>query len=60
MLLQPNIDYDGDLLGGTLPRRAPVAVTVGRGYLSSGGTLEFLQAATRAQPTSTTLPRMRP
>ena len=45
VLLQPNIDYDGDLLGATLPRRAPVAVTVGRGYLSSGGTLEFLQAA---------------
>ena len=45
VLLQPNVDYDGDLLGATLPRRAPVAVTAGRGYLSSGGTLEFLQAA---------------
>ncbi len=45
VLLQPNIDYDGDLVGATLPRRAPVAVTAGRGYLSSGGTLEFLQAA---------------
>ena len=45
VLLQPNIDYDGELLGATLPRRAPVAVTAGRGYLSSGGTLEFLQAA---------------
>ena len=45
MLLQPNIDYDGELLGVTLPRRAPVAVTVGRGYLASGGSLEFLQAA---------------
>jgi S-DNA-T family DNA segregation ATPase FtsK/SpoIIIE len=45
VLLQPNIDYDGDLLGGTLPRRAPVPVTAGRGYLCSGGTVEFLQAA---------------
>jgi len=45
ILLQPNIDYDGELVGATLPRRAPVAMTVGRGYLSSGGTLEFLQAA---------------
>jgi S-DNA-T family DNA segregation ATPase FtsK/SpoIIIE len=46
VLLQPNIDYDGELVGGTLPRRAPVAMSVGRGYVSSGGTLEFLQAAT--------------
>lgn len=44
VLLQPNIDFDGDLLGVTLPRRAPVAVTPGRGYLVSGGTCEFLQA----------------
>ncbi|QBR92885.1 FtsK/SpoIIIE domain-containing protein [Nocardioides euryhalodurans] len=45
VLLQPNVDYDGDLLGAALPRRSPVAVTVGRGYLSSAGSLEFLQAA---------------
>ncbi|WP_432477901.1 FtsK/SpoIIIE domain-containing protein [Nocardioides sp. GXQ0305] len=45
VLLQPNVDYDGELVGGTLPRRAPVAMTVGRGYAASGGTLEFLQAA---------------
>ena len=45
VLLQPDVDYDGDLLGATLPRRAPVAVTTGRGYLASGGTVEFLQAA---------------
>ncbi len=44
VLLQPNVDLDGDLLGVTLPRRAPVAVTAGRGYLVSGGTMEFLQA----------------
>jgi S-DNA-T family DNA segregation ATPase FtsK/SpoIIIE len=44
VLLQPNIDYDGELLGVSLPRRAPVAVTPSRGYLVSGGTVEFLQA----------------
>ncbi|WP_246355460.1 hypothetical protein [Nocardioides ungokensis] len=45
VLLQPNIDYDGELLGVTLPRRAPVALTVGRGYVVAGGNMEFLQAA---------------
>jgi S-DNA-T family DNA segregation ATPase FtsK/SpoIIIE len=45
VLLQPNVDYDGELVGATLPRRAPVALTAGRGYLSSGGSLELLQAA---------------
>jgi S-DNA-T family DNA segregation ATPase FtsK/SpoIIIE len=50
ILLQPNIDYDGDLLGATLPRRSPVAVTAGRGYISSGGTLEFLQTAQPSRP----------
>lgn len=44
VLLQPNVDFDGDLLGATLPRRAPVAVTPGRGYLVVGGAVEFLQA----------------
>ena len=44
VLLQPNVDYDGELLGVTLPRRAPVAVTPGRGYVVSGGMLDFLQA----------------
>ena len=48
VLLQPNVDFDGDLLGVTLPRRAPVAVTPGRGYLVSGGTVEFLQAMSPA------------
>ena len=35
----------GELLGVTLPRRAPVAMTVGRGYVSTSGTLDLLQAA---------------
>jgi S-DNA-T family DNA segregation ATPase FtsK/SpoIIIE len=45
VLLQPNVDFDGDLLGVVLPRRAPVAVTPGRGYLAMGGTVDFVQCA---------------
>ncbi|MFL4479901.1 FtsK/SpoIIIE domain-containing protein [Paeniglutamicibacter sp. ORCA_105] len=44
VLLQPDVDYDGELLGVTLPRRAPVAVTPGRGYLCVGGTPAFIQS----------------
>ena len=44
VLFQPNVDYDGELLGVTLPRRAPVAITPGRGYIVSGGTVDFRQA----------------
>ncbi len=44
VLLQPDIDLDGDLLGVALPRRAPVALTPGRGYLVSGGSVQLLQA----------------
>ncbi|MGL3807880.1 FtsK/SpoIIIE domain-containing protein [Paeniglutamicibacter sp. R2-26] len=43
VLLQPDVDYDGELLGTTLPRRAPVALTPGRGYLCVGGTSSFVQ-----------------
>ncbi|MGH9261757.1 MAG: FtsK/SpoIIIE domain-containing protein, partial [Acidimicrobiales bacterium] len=43
VLLQPDVDYDGELLGITLPRRAPVAVTPGRGYLCVGGAGAFVQ-----------------
>lgn len=45
VLLMPNVDYDGEILGSTLPRRAPVAVTVGRGYIITGGGMDFLQTA---------------
>ncbi|WP_028062828.1 FtsK/SpoIIIE domain-containing protein [Solirubrobacter soli] len=45
VLLRPNIDYDGDLTGATLPRRAPVAMTVGRGYLCHNGEAEIVQVA---------------
>ncbi|OIH84517.1 cell division protein FtsK [Arthrobacter sp. UCD-GKA] len=44
VLLVPDVDYDGELLGVTLPRRAPVAVTPGRGYLCVGGAPAFIQA----------------
>ncbi len=46
LLLRPDVDLDGDLLGATLPRRAPVALTVGRGYLVADGVVTLLQAAT--------------
>nr|WP_232531620.1 FtsK/SpoIIIE domain-containing protein [Microlunatus antarcticus] len=44
VLLQPHIDFDGDLLGVTLPRRAPVEITPGRGYVISSGSIDLLQA----------------
>lgn len=50
VLYQPNVDLDGDLLGVTLPRRAPLPVTQGRGYMVTGGAVEFIQAASPAQP----------
>jgi S-DNA-T family DNA segregation ATPase FtsK/SpoIIIE len=45
ILLRPNIDLDGDLLGMTLPRRAPVRLGVGRGYLIHNGEWDILQIA---------------
>lgn len=44
VLLQPDADFDGELLGVSLPRRAPVAVTTARGYLCVGGAPAFIQA----------------
>ena len=46
VLLRPDVDLDGDLLGVRLPRRAPVAVTVARGWLVNDGGTELIQAAT--------------
>jgi S-DNA-T family DNA segregation ATPase FtsK/SpoIIIE len=43
LLLRPNIDFDGDLLGATLPRRAPVQMSAGRGYAVSSGEVEVVQ-----------------
>ncbi|HKE77113.1 MAG TPA: FtsK/SpoIIIE domain-containing protein [Acidimicrobiales bacterium] len=33
VLLQPDVDLDGELFGCRLPRHPPVAMTVGRGYV---------------------------
>jgi S-DNA-T family DNA segregation ATPase FtsK/SpoIIIE len=44
VLLQPDINYDGELLGAALPRQAPVALTAGRGYISVGGQLGLIQS----------------
>lgn len=44
VLLQPDIDYDGDLLGVTIPRRAPVAMTQGRGYACVSGAIALIQS----------------
>jgi S-DNA-T family DNA segregation ATPase FtsK/SpoIIIE len=46
LLLQPNVDLDGELVGVTLPRRAPVALGAGRGWLVSGADLDVVQVAT--------------
>ena len=46
VLLRPNIDLDGDLLGVTLPRRSPVRLGVGRGYLIHNGEWDIVQVAT--------------
>ena len=43
VLLQPHIDYDGDMFSMTLPRRAPVALTTGRGYVVLGGSTVLAQ-----------------
>lgn len=45
VLLRPNIDHDGDILGATLPRRAPVRMVDGRGYAVHNGEVEIVQVA---------------
>ena len=44
VLLQPDTDVDGDLLGVKLPRSAPVTLTIGRGYACTGGDIALIQA----------------
>lgn len=44
LLLDPNIDMDGDLLGAILPR-TPDTFAPGRGYLCRRGEFELLQVA---------------
>ena len=44
VLLVPNRDYDGELLGITVPRSAPVRISSGRGYACMGGQGALIQA----------------
>jgi len=45
VLLRPNLDLDGELLGAPLPRRVPVVMRDGRGFLVDSSGLDILQAA---------------
>ena len=45
LLLQPDADLDGDLLGVRLPRRPLVRFGPGRGYLVEAGSVEIVQVA---------------
>lgn len=46
ILLQPNLDFDGDLLGAKLPRKVPVEMSVGRGFAVCAGAVELVQTIT--------------
>jgi S-DNA-T family DNA segregation ATPase FtsK/SpoIIIE len=43
LLLVPDVDMDGDLVGVTLPRVERLPPIPGRGYLASNGTVEVIQ-----------------
>ncbi len=45
LLLQPDPDLDGDLFGARLPRRPPVTMAPGRGYLITGQDMDVVQIA---------------
>jgi S-DNA-T family DNA segregation ATPase FtsK/SpoIIIE len=45
LLLQADADLDGELLGASLPRRPPVALAPGRGWLCRPGAVEVAQVA---------------
>jgi len=45
LLLQPDVQADGGLLGVTLPRRPSPPVRPGCGYLVQAGGFELVQAA---------------
>jgi DNA segregation ATPase FtsK/SpoIIIE, S-DNA-T family len=45
VLLRPDSDLDGDILGAPLPRRAAVAMVTGRGYVACGGEADLVQVA---------------
>lgn len=43
VLLQPDVDFDGEMLAANLPRRSPVPLTTGRGYACAGGVARLVQ-----------------
>ncbi len=45
LLLRPDVDLDGDILAAKLPRRAPVGMVAGRGYLAAAGDVDLVQVA---------------
>ncbi len=45
LLLDPDLDLDGDLAGITLPRRSIARLGPGRGFLVSDGHVELVQVA---------------
>ncbi|ALV45220.1 hypothetical protein MB46_06605 [Arthrobacter alpinus] len=48
VLLQPSADYDGELLGVSRPRRAPVELSPGRGYAAIAGRFELVHSISPA------------
>ena len=50
MLLDPNLDVDGELLGARLPRRSNASFPPGRGYLVHDGRVTLAQVARRQRP----------
>jgi S-DNA-T family DNA segregation ATPase FtsK/SpoIIIE len=45
VLLRPDVDLDGDILGTQIPRRSPVAMVAGRGFVVNNGEGELSQIA---------------
>jgi S-DNA-T family DNA segregation ATPase FtsK/SpoIIIE len=45
LLLDPDLDVDGDILGTRLPRRSSPVFPAGRGYLVERGSVELVQVA---------------
>lgn len=45
ILLQPDANYDGELLGVNVPRRTPVSLVTGRGFACVAGTPILMQVA---------------
>ena len=45
IMLVPDRDLDGDLLGAQLPRRVHVAMQPGRGFLVADGEADLIQVA---------------